>query len=244
MSVQTVQDAIEREMETMMLSSTALLVSAANLTAYTPEQIVTGLRRHTFWQNLSTGDRKIIYRLFIHSITIFKDSLELRMNLPIPEAKKELTQSSYLPATPAPDAPVCIDDEGYLFSKIAVAFRTISGRKQIVKVGESASAPMPTKQALANLAQGAVIKAIANGIAWMKMIDKGEEKSINELAECVEVERHYVIHTLRLATLSPRIIRAALKGDLPDGFSLEKVRKVETDDWAEQEKQLGFKEVG
>ena len=145
---------------------------------------------------------------------------------------------------PAPDAPVCIDDEGYLFSKIAVAFRTISGRKQIVKVGESASAPMPTKQALANLAQGAVIKAIAKGIAWMKMIDKGEEKPINELAERVEVERHYVIHTLRLATLSPRIIRAALKGDLPDGFSLEKVRKVETDDWAEQEKQLGFKEVG
>lgn len=243
-SVQTVQDAIEREMETVMLSSTALLVSAANLTAYTPEQIVTGLRRHTFWQNLSTGDRKIIYRLFIHSITIFKDSLELRMNLPIPEAKNELTQSSYLPATPAPDAPVCIDDEGYLFSKIAVAFRTISGRKQIVKVGESASAPMPTKQALANLAQGAVIKAIAKGIAWMKMIDKGEVKSINELAERVEVERHYVIHTLRLATLSPRIIRAALTGDLPDGFSLEKVRKVETDDWAEQEKQLGFKEVG
>ena len=53
-----------------------------------------------------------------------------------------------------------------------------------------------------------------------------------------------MVHTLRLATLSPRIIRAALKGDLPDGFSLEKVRKVETDDWAEQEKLLGFKEVG
>ena len=48
------------------------------------------------------------------------------------------------------------------------------------------------------------------------------------------------IHTLRLATLSPRIIRAALSGELPDGFSLQKVRKVETDDWEEQERQLGF----
>lgn len=247
-SVQTVQDAVEREMETVILSSTTLLVAAANMTAFTPEQITTGLRRHTFWQNLSTGDRKIIYRLFIHSITIFKESLELRMNLPIKEAKKELERSGYLPATPAPDAPVCIDDEGYIFAKLPVAFRTISGRKQIVKLDaggvSSASASMPTKQALANLAQGAVIKAIAKGIAWMKMIDKGEVKSINELADKVEVERHYVIHTLRLATLSPRIIRAALKGDLPDGFSLEKVRKVETDDWAEQERLLGFKEVG
>ena len=68
----------------------------------------------------------------------------------------------------------------------------------------------------------------------------GEVTSVSQLAETVGLERHYVIHTLRLATLSPRIIRAALSGELPDGFSLQKVRKVETDDWEEQERQLGF----
>ena len=53
-------------------------------------------------------------------------------------------------------------------------------------------------------------------------------------------DRHFVLHTLRLATLSPRIVRAALSGELPDGFSLQKMRKIETDDWEEQERLLGF----
>ena len=57
-------------------------------------------------------------------------------------------------------------------------------------------------------------------------------KSVTPLAD--------VLYTIRLATLSPRIIRAALSGDLPDGFSLQKVRKIETDDWEEQERLLGF----
>ena len=63
---------------------------------------------------------------------------------------------------------------------------------------------------------------------------------MSQLSEIVGVDRHYVIHTIRLATLSPRIIRAALSGTLPDGFSLQKVRKIETDDWEEQERLLGF----
>ena len=49
-----------------------------------------------------------------------------------------------------------------------------------------------------------------------------------------------MLYTIRLATLSPRIIRAAMKGELPDGFSLQRVRKIETDDWEEQERLLGF----
>ena len=238
-SVTTVQDTIERELESVLLASTTMLVAAANATTLTPEQIVTGLRRHTFWQNLTTADRRIIYRLFIHSITIFKDAIELRLRLPAPEVRKELVKEKYLAATPAPDAPVCIDDEGYLFVKMPVAFRTISGKKKIC-VTATSSPSVPPK----DLAQGAILKAIAKSLAWMKMIDEGKVTSVSDLAAKVDLERHYVLHTLRLATLSPRIIRAALKGDLPDGFSLEKVRKVETDDWAEQEKLLGFKEVG
>ncbi len=56
----------------------------------------------------------------------------------------------------------------------------------------------------------------------------------------------HIVTTLRTGTcpdgyvIQDRIIRAALSGELPDGFSLQKVRKVETDDWEEQERQLGF----
>ena len=72
------------------------------------------------------------------------------------------------------------------------------------------------------------------------LIDEGKAASVSQLAELVGTDRRYVLYTIRLATLSPRIIRAAMKGELPDGFSLQKVRKIETDDWEEQERLLGF----
>ena len=86
----------------------------------------------------------------------------------------------------------------------------------------------------------AVLKAFAKAIARLKLIDEGKATSISQLSEIVGVDRHFVLYTPRLATLSPRIIRSALSGELPDGFSLQKIRKIETDDWEEQERLLGF----
>ena len=240
-SVTTVQDTVEQELETVMHASTALLIAAANATSFTPEQIVTGLRRHTFWQVLPLEDRRIIYRLFIRSITVFKSSIELRMNLPVPGAAEELKRTHYIPKDATPDGDIRLEKEDCLFVKVPVAFRTISGRKQIVKGGNAAAPARPTHLQLnTTMVQGTVLKAFAKAIAWMKLIDEGKAVSISQLAELVGVDRHFVLHTLRLATLSPRIVRAALSGELPDGFSLQKVRKIETDDWEEQERLLGF----
>ena len=240
-SVTTVQDTVEQELETVMHASTALLIAAANATSFTPEQIVAGLRRHTFWQGLPLEDRRIIYRLFIRSITVFKSSIELRMNLPVPGAAEELKRTHYIPKDATPDGDIRLEKEDCLFVKVPVAFRTISGRKQIVKGGNAAAPARPTHLQLnTTMVQGTVLKAFAKAIAWMKLIDEGKAVSISQLAELVGVDRHFVLHTLRLATLSPRIVRAALSGELPDGFSLQKVRKIETDDWEEQERLLGF----
>ena len=240
-SVTTVQDAVEQELESVMLASTAMLVAAANATSFTPEQIVAGFRRHTFWQGLSSADRQIIYRLFLRSITVFRSSLELRMNLPVPGVADELKRTHYIPTNAQPDGDIHLEEAECLFVKVPVAFRTISGRKQIIKDGDSAAPAKPTQQQLnTTMAQGTVLKSFAKAIAWMKMIDEGKAASISQLAELVGTDRRYVLYTIRLATLSPRIIRAALSGDLPDGFSLQKVRKIETDDWEEQERLLGF----
>ena len=240
-SVTTVQDAVEQELEAVMLASTAMLVAAANATSFTPEQIVAGFRRHTFWQGLSSADRQIIYRLFLRSITVFRSSLELRMNLPVPGVADELKRTHYIPTNAQPDGDIHLEEAECLFVKVPVAFRTISGRKQIVKDGVSVAPAKPTQQQLnTTMAQGTVLKSFAKAIAWMKMIDEGKAASISQLAELVGTDRRYVLYTIRLATLSPRIIRAALSGDLPDGFSLQKVRKIETDDWEEQERLLGF----
>ena len=240
-SVTTVQDAIERELESVMLSSTGLLVAVANETSYTPEQIVTGFRRHTFWQNLAMPERTKIYRLLMHSVVVFSDALEIKMHLPVANAKHELIKAHYLAEDANESSDVRVEADGCLFVKVPIAFRTISGRKQIVREGDGGADAKPTTHMLKEeLAQGSILKAFAKGIAWMKIVDEGKATSVSQLSEIVGVDRHYVIHTIRLATLSPRIIRAALSGTLPDGFSLQKVRKIETDDWEEQERLLGF----
>ena len=46
--------------------------------------------------------------------------------------------------------------------------------------------------------------------------------------------------TFRLAFLSPRIIRAVMNGLAPRDLSLAKLMEIRTEDWDEQERQLGL----
>lgn len=157
-------------------------------------QIVTGFRRHTFWQGLSSADRQIIYRLFLRSITVFRSSLELRMNLPVPGVADELKRMHYIPTNAQPEGDIHLEETECLFVKVPVAFRTISGRKQIVKNGGSAAPAKPTQQQLnTTMAQGTVMKSSAKAIAWMKMIDEGKAASISQLAELVGVDSVFCI---------------------------------------------------
>lgn len=240
-NVTTVQDTIERELEGVMLSSSSILVAAANATSLTPEQIVAGIRRHTFWQNIPTGERRAIYRLLLQRVTVFENAVEMRILMPVKGAEHELVKAHYLAKDAPQEADVHIEPDGCLFVKIPVAFRTISGRRHILReavaVEDAAAGKTPIPE---EMAQGAILRSFAKALEWMKYIDEGKVKSITELADLVGVDRHYVIHMMRFATLSPRIIRAALTGDLPDGFSLQKIRKIDTDDWDEQERLLGF----
>ena len=56
----------------------------------------------------------------------------------------------------------------------------------------------------------------------------------------LKLERKYVRYTLRLAFLSPRVIRAIMQGQEPDGLSLASLRRLTTANWSEQEKFLGL----
>ena len=242
LSVSVVQGALKRELETAMLSSTALLVSAANATSLTPEQIASGLRRHTFWGGVAHDDRRRLYEAFVRSVTVFEDAIELKMRVPSPDVRRELERAGCLADG---GRGWRVDEGGCLSVRVPVAIRTVSGRKRIVRDGDGEASARPTRLEIdETLAQGTVLKAIARAFAWMELVDDGEVGSLSELADRVGVDRHHVAHTLRLATLSPRIVRAAIRGELPDGFSLQKVRAVDTDIWSEQERMLGFSQEG
>lgn len=54
------------------------------------------------------------------------------------------------------------------------------------------------------------------------------------------MERIFLYHSLELANLAPDIIRAIVDGDVPDGFTLKRLRHGILDNWDEQRRKFGF----
>ena len=128
---------------------------------------------------------------------------------------------------PLPDADR--DDAGNLIVRVPVKFSHVSGRK---KIETSHSTEFQTNSP--------ILRAIARGMAWLRMLDEGKVSSIHDLADTLKLERKYVRYTLRLAFLSPRVIRAIMQGQEPDGLSLASLRRLTTANWSEQERVLGL----
>ena len=79
-----------------------------------------------------------------------------------------------------------------------------------------------------------LIEAIAKGHRWQEQIESGEYAGVEDLATAVGVDRTYAGRVLRLTSLAPDIVEAILRGDEPDGLSLEKLRKNLPMRWDEQ----------
>ena len=76
----------------------------------------------------------------------------------------------------------------------------------------------------------AMVKALARGFRWWKMLDDGVYATLADLARAKDVNATYVSRVLRLTLLAPEIVEAILDGrppvelqldDLLEGFPLE-----------------------
>jgi hypothetical protein len=68
--------------------------------------------------------------------------------------------------------------------------------------------------------QSTIIQALARAFAWMEILETGQVKSISELARSLNVDGSYVARIIKLTTLAPDIIEAAINGEKPNGVSL------------------------
>jgi hypothetical protein len=76
--------------------------------------------------------------------------------------------------------------------------------------------------------------ALARAYRWQKMIESGEVRSPGELARRLRLDRSFIARTTRLAALAPDIVDAVLRGDEPDGLSLNSMRFDVPLAWQEQ----------
>ena len=116
-------------------------------------------------------------------------------------------------------------------STITVPFtiRKRGGRKLILTPdGPPASLPTRVRP------DSALLKALARGFRWQKMLREGEYQTIEEIADAENINPSYVSRLLRMTLLAPEIVKAILAGSHPAGLSRAKVMKPFPMEWQRQ----------
>ena len=127
--------------------------------------------------------------------------------------------------------PTVINRDGKIIIHIPMTFKKRGGRKEIILPPgcrleeESADGPSINKP----LAVG-----VALGNRWLDLLLEGKVDSTGELAEKVGIDASHVRRILNLAFLSPKLVRAIMAGNEPDGISLQGLRDIPVR-WEEQE---------
>jgi hypothetical protein len=83
-------------------------------------------------------------------------------------------------------------------------------------------------------------KALVRAHRWRRKIERGEAKSITDLAEQERVTDAYVCRLLPLTCLAPDIVEAILDGRQPKGLKLAELLGNAPLVWEEQRSGLGF----
>jgi hypothetical protein len=101
---------------------------------------------------------------------------------------------------------------------VPLTIRRRGGRKQIIgpdgavaRQGGDGAGVVPVR------GDPALIKALARGFRWRRMLEEGRYASISELAKAEKIERGYLGSLLRLTLLAPDMVEAILDGRQPEG---------------------------
>ncbi len=114
---------------------------------------------------------------------------------------------------------------------ISVPFtiRTRGGRKLILTPDGTPASP-PTR----SRPDSALIKALARGFRWQKMLREGDYQTLEEIADAENINPSYVSRMLRMTLLAPEIVEAILAGSHPAGLTRSKAMQPFPLEWQNQ----------
>ncbi len=118
---------------------------------------------------------------------------------------------------------------------VPLTIRRRGGRKQIIgpdgavaRQGDIGAGFVPVH------GDPALVKALARGFRWRRMLEDGRYASISEMAKAEGIERGYLGSLLRLTLLAPDMVEAILDGRQPAGVTLPGLLEEVPVGWAEQ----------
>ena len=112
---------------------------------------------------------------------------------------------------------------------VPFAIRKRGGRTLVITPDGVTSAPVPRTRV-----DSALLKALARGFRWRKLLEKGDFSTIEEIAKAENINPSYISRVLRLTLLAPDIVEAILAGTQPAGLTRAKVLKPFPMEWQRQ----------
>ena len=92
-----------------------------------------------------------------------------------------------------------------------------------------AAAPSPGARV-----DSALLKALARGFLWRKLLQSGDFANIEEIAEAENINPSYVSRLLRMTLLAPEILEGIRAGRQLEGLTLARAMQPFPADWSQQ----------
>jgi hypothetical protein len=113
---------------------------------------------------------------------------------------------------------------------VPFTFRKRGGRKLVITPEGTAMTPQPRARI-----DSALLKALARGFRWRKLLESGDFATIEEIAEAENINSSYVSRLLRMTLLAPEIVEAMLAGRQPEGLTMARAMQPFPWEWARQD---------
>ena len=113
--------------------------------------------------------------------------------------------------------------------EVPFTIRKRGGRKQVI-TPDGASAWVSPRARI----DSPMIKAIARGFRWRKLLETGVYGTIEEIAAAEKINSSYVSRLLRMTLLAPDIVESILDGRQPTDMTLARLMAPFTVSWREQ----------
>jgi hypothetical protein len=112
---------------------------------------------------------------------------------------------------------------------VPFAIRKRGGRKIVIMTDGTTAAPVTRARV-----DSALLKALARGFRWRKLLETGDFATIEEIAEAENINPSYVSRVLRMTLLAPEIVEAILAGRQPEGLTMARAMQPFSLDWRRQ----------
>jgi hypothetical protein len=117
--------------------------------------------------------------------------------------------------------------------RVPFTIRKRGGRKLVIAPG-GAETSAPVRHRVDN----AMVKALARGFRWRKLLETGVYGTIEEIAAAEKINASYVGRLLRMTLLAPEIVEAILDGRQPAEMTLAALMEPLPIEWNEQRKAI------